>query len=566
MALRLLTVAVLVGLLAAPAHAQGTELVPGVTYEKIVQFTPHGAVALHVITAPRPGDQNGLYQLAPVLGRGTILGVRENVTQLEKDVSAQATVAGINGDLWSASDLHPAGIVMTGGVLQHPPLAGRSSIGVDSSGVLHVDRVRFFGTWRGTGQRRPLNGVNQTPASGQVVLFTPAYGAAVPQIPGSAEVILQPFPAAVPNSDLSATVTAVGSEGGQQIPPDGAVLMATGTTAAKLAAEAPLGTPVTTRLILQPTWDGVVSALGGGPVLVKNGKAVFRSLEDFTNEQIAARDARAGIGQLADGRIVLVAVDGRQPGYSVGMTSFELAQTLQRLGAVTAAGVESGGAVTAAFDTRLLNRPSDPTGERAVREALLVEYFGVYAPPLTLPLLNGDSSHTVEPLQYKLVRPSTVTASLVGPDGVARVVENAVAHTPGVYSVPFTAYDVEGAWHWRVQATDDLGRTSVADRSFRYDTTLKGLTVPALARGRLTVRFTLSRPAKVRLRIETRTGVTMRDLPPASLPAGAQQVVWDGRLPQGTRAYGGSYVAHVFVTSTVGTSDLATPFAFRRVA
>jgi hypothetical protein len=297
---------------------------------------------------------------------------------------------------------------------------------------------------------------------------------------------------------------------------------------------------------------------------VRSGKAVFRSLEDFTNEQIAARDARAGIGQLADGRIVLVAVDGRQPGYSVGMTSFELAQTMQRLGAVTAAGVESGGAVTAAFDGQLLSRPADTTGERAVREALLVEYFGVYAPPLPLPLLNGDATRSAVPLSYKLVRPSTVTAALVGPDGVARVLENAVAHTPGSYSLPFQPLDAEGGWHWRVQAIDDLGRTSVADRAFRYDTTLKGLTVPALSRGRLTVRFTLARPAKVRLRIETRTGVTMREVSPADLAAGAQQVVWDGRLPQGTRAYGGTYVAHVIWTSTVGTSELAVPFAFRR--
>src|SRR5439155_6514281 len=511
MALRLLTVVVLLGVLAAPARAQGTELVPGVTYEKIVQFTPHGAVALHVITAPRPGDQNGLYQLAPLLGRGAILGGREKVTQLEKEASAEATVAGINGDLSNATDGHPAGIVMSGGVLMHPPLAGRSSIGVDSSGSLHVDRVRFFGTWRGTGQRRPLNGLNETPASGQVVLFTTAYGSALPRVAGSAEVILQPFPSAVPNTDLTATVTAVGTGGGESIPPDGAILMATGTTAAKLQAEAPVGTPFTTRLILQPTWDGVLSALGGGPVLVKNGKAVFRSLEDFTNDQIASRDARAGVGQLGDGRIVLVAVDGRQPGYSVGMTSFELAQTLQRLGAVTASAVESGGAATAAFDGRLLSRPSDPTGERLVKEALLVQYFGVYAPPLPLPLLNGDPARSVEPLSYKIVRPSTVTAALVGPDGVARTLESAVAHTPGVYSVPFTAYDAEGAWHWRVQSTDDLGRASVVDRAFRYDTTLKGLSVPALSHGRLTVSFTLSRPAKVRLRIETRNGVTMRD-------------------------------------------------------
>jgi flagellar hook assembly protein FlgD len=68
----------------------------------------------------------------------------------------------------------------------------------------------------------------------------------------------------------------------------------------------------------------------------------------------------------------------------------------------------------------------------------------------------------------------------------------------------------------------------------------------------------------VRLRIETRTGVTMREVSPADLAAGAQQVVWDGRLPQGTRAYGGTYVAHVIWTSTVGTSELAVPFAFRR--
>src|SRR5438876_6545660 len=220
MALRLLTVVVLLGALAAPAHAQGTELVPGVTYEKIVQFTPHGAVALHVITAPRPGDQNGLYQLAPLLGRGAILGGRARVTQLEKEASAQATVAGINGDLSNATDGHPAGIVMSGGVLMHPPLAGRSSIGVDSSGSLHVDRVRFFGTWRGTGQRRPLNGLNEVPKAGEVILFTPAFGARTPVVPGAAEVVLQPFPAAAPNVDLAATVTATAVGGGTAIPPD----------------------------------------------------------------------------------------------------------------------------------------------------------------------------------------------------------------------------------------------------------------------------------------------------------------------------------------------------------
>jgi hypothetical protein len=562
---RAAAICLLMAIFAAPAHAQGTPLMPGVTYEKTVEFTPHGAVVIHVLTAPRPGDQNGLYQLAPVLAKGTVLGGKQRVTQMEKDVSNQATVAGINGDLFSATDGHPAGVFMQGGLLQHPPLSTRSSIGVDSAGALHVDRVKFFGTWRGTGQRRPLSGLNDVPKGGQVMLFTPAFGARTPLVPGAAEIVLQPFPAAAPNTDLVATVTATAVGGGTAIPTDGAVIMAAGASiAATLQAEAPVGTPLTTRLILQPAWTGVVSALGGGPVLVRNGKPIFRSLEDFTNDQISQRDPRAGVGQLADGRIILVAVDGNQPGYSVGLTSFELAQTLARLGAVTASGVDSGGSVTVAFDGQLLNRPSDAGGERLVKEALLIQYYGVYAAPPPLALVNGDPGKGTQSLSYKIVRPSKVTAQLIGPDNVARPLETNVQHDPGSYPFTYSAFDVEGNWHWNVTATDDLGRVSTIDRPFRYDTTLRGVTAPKTATAQATIRFTLSRSASVRLRIETPNGVVVRTLPAVPLQTGARSVVWDGTLPQGTKAYGGTYVAHVFATSSVGTSDIAVPFGFRR--
>ena len=56
----------------------------------------------------------------------------------------------------------------------------------------------------------------------------------------------------------------------------------------------------------------------------------------------------------------------------------------------------------------------------------------------------------------------------------------------------------------------------------------------------------------------------VRALPAANLGPGGQALVWDGRLTHGARAYDGTYVAHVFATSDVGTSDLATQFAFRR--
>ena len=75
---------------------------------------------------------------------------------------------------------------------------------------------------------------------------------------------------------------------------------------------------------------------------MRAGKPIFRAGELFTPDQLA-RNPRTGVGQLRDGRILLVVVDGRRPGYSVGMTSFELAQTMVRLGAQTASGMDAGG-------------------------------------------------------------------------------------------------------------------------------------------------------------------------------------------------------------------------------
>jgi len=514
---------------------------------------------MHVITAPRPV---GLYALTPVLAGGTLTGGLEPVTQIERDASATATTAGINGDLFRA-DGRPSGIWIGNSLLAQPPLASRSSIGVDTTGTLYVDRVKLFGTWQGTGQRRTLTGLNTPPGPGQTVLFTSAYGPRTPVVASAAEAVLGAFPPTSPNADLSGAVTATASGGGEPIPPGGAVLMAVGGAAAKLQAEARIGTTIHVRLGLQPTWDGVTAALGGGPLLVRNGKAVFRALEDFTNDQVGARTARGAVGQLADGRVVLVAVDGGRPGYSVGLTSFELAQALVRLGAVTAAGVDQGDSVTAAFDGRLLSRPSGRV-ERAVKEALLVQYFGVYAPEPSLPLLTGEPGLTAEPLLYKIVRPSTVTATLVGPDGAQHPLESGVAHAPGTYSFTATTFDHEGTWRWDVSAVDDLGRTSTIERTFRFDTTLQALAVPRSARGTVRVGFTLTRPAQVTLRIETSSGALLRALPATVLQPGAGSIRWDGRLPGGSHAFGGTYVAHLVVASDVGTSERSVSFRFTR--
>ena len=560
---------------AAPASA-ATTLMPGVTYERGVQFTPHGPVAIHVVRGPRP---TGLYALRPTLSNETIQGV-ERVTSMQKRLSAGATMVGINGDFYADSG-RPSGVLMRDGVVDSPPYGDRSSTGVTPEGALDVRRIEFFGTWRGLGQRRTLNDLNQSPGTNGVSLFTPSYGPATPAQSGVTEAVVFPFPPTSANTDLIGPVVQIAGGGGTPIPPGGAVLVARGTAGQRLLEDAPVGTSLTLRLIFRPEWTGVTNAVGGGPVIVREGGPVFRAQEAFTSSQLAPRNPRTGVGQLADGRVIMVVTDGRRPGYSVGMTNFELAQTMVRLGAVTGSAFDGGGSSSLAFDGRLLNRPSDSGGERRVSNALQLMYYGVYAPapdPVISP--NGDGvAEAQRELSYKVVHLSNVTATLVAPDGVPVYTET-LQREPGTYPVPFPPAPVdpaaepappaEGRWRLDVSATDDLARASTTTQTFTVNNTL-GFTrlsrrsLVVRVRGKLTISagVTLTRPARVTATVETKSGVKVATIAVRRLPAGRFAASWRGTTRGGKfLVYGGMYAVRFRATNELGAVELVSP-AFR---
>src|SRR5262249_15623456 len=154
-----------------------------------------------------------------------------------------------------------------------------------------------------------------------------------------------------------------------------------------------------------------------------------------------------------------------------------------------------------------------------VKEGLLLQYYGVYAPPVSLPVISRQNQGQAEQLVYKVVRPSDVTASVIGPDGVVHAVDSG-SRPPGLYRLSWRSYDVEGTWHWNVKATDDLVRASAADQTFQYDLTLSRLNVPTPARDAVKATFTLARAANVSLSVETTLGTVVTTTEPASLDAG----------------------------------------------
>ena len=435
---------------AVAAPIRGQTLMPGVIYSKQVQFTAHGPVVLNVVSAPRP---TGLYGVRAALSNGAVAG-REKLVDMENELSPSTTVVGINGDLFDSHWGTPSGILMRSGLLTAGSRGGRSAVGFDASGAFHVDKVTLAATWKGTGQFRPM-GFNEPPGKSNVTLYTSAWGATTPgELSAVQEVTLAPFPATRPNETLSAPAVAASQSGSQPIPPNGAVLVARKSQIPVLTAEVQVGAPVSVRLILSPRWTDVREAVGGGPALVRAGKPVFRSNETFSTSQLFTRTARSAVGTTADGRILLVTVDGGRPGYSLGVTNFELALAMMRLGARDASALGTGGSAALAFDGKLLSRPY---GDASVADALFITYDGVVVPA---PTIDGSNAS----LAYKIVRRSHVTATLTAPDGTTTTIDNTV-HDPGTYTLQRPSL-ANGAWKFSVSSVDDLGRATNAERSF----------------------------------------------------------------------------------------------------
>jgi hypothetical protein len=572
---------------AGRASAQSTPLFPGATYERSVQFTPYGPVSINVVRGPRPV---GLYRLRPVLSNESVV-LRETVSAMQKRLSTQATSVGVNGDYFASSDGRPSGIFLRDGVLATPPNAARSSAGVTLDGLLDVRRVSFRGTWRGTGQRRALNFLNKAPGTNGISLFTSDWGTSTPRIAGAFMAVLGSFPPATPNTDIVVPVTAATAGTSIRIEPGTAVLVARGAAAAKLQAEAQQGAVVTLRLILQPDWSVVSDAIGGGPLLVRDGAPVYRSNEAFTTSQLAPRGPRTAIGQRADGGVVLLTTDGRQPGFSVGMTNFELAQALVRYGVVRGMALDGGGSSTLAFEGTVLNSPSDGR-ERAVSTALMLQYYGVYSPPPLEAVVspNGDGVAEVQKLAFKIVRPSTVTATLSAPDGSIAWQESA-PREPGTYDVGFPPVPLppppppegeppptpieplppaEGRWTFTVTSTDDQGLPSTTTRRFAVNSTLGSLRAPSRivvrnSGGKAEIRWVQARDARTKVTIESPEGVLVRTVANTSTPAGEQVVVWDGRGANRKPVGGGRFVVRVAATNELGTVSLARDLIVRRV-
>lgn len=114
---------------------------------------------------------------------------------------------------------------------------------------------------------------------------------------------------------------------------------------------------------------------GGGDILVSRGRVTD---EEDWDALLSGRNPRTAAGITEDGELLLYVADGRQSGYSHGLTLEELAEEMKELGAEYAINLDGGGSSVMALrqpgnrQMSIINSPSDGQLRRSAAYIMLV--------------------------------------------------------------------------------------------------------------------------------------------------------------------------------------------------
>lgn len=103
-----------------------------------------------------------------------------------------------------------------------------------------------------------------------------------------------------------------------------------------------------------------------GPTLIEAGKPVISGDGGWG---IAPR---TGIGQMADGTVIFVVIDGRQSTWSIGATLSDLANVFIKYHAVNAVNLDGGSSSELVYNGKVVNKIWDIFGERYLPTAFVV--------------------------------------------------------------------------------------------------------------------------------------------------------------------------------------------------
>lgn len=265
-------------------------------------------------------------------------------------------------------------------------------VNTESESEVSVGRHKGRILYRFEGSNLPLefSGVNRERKKDEVVLYTPKFGVSSQTPVNGTEILLascKPENKSEKASIICKSVEVKENSGNNAIPENGFVVSTSeGNFEIKniflksLKSQAGSKTKSKRVFIFHHTGyrkNVLISkrnqdVVGGLPQLIKNGKIdISWEQEKAGRTFVENRHPRTAIAKMKDGKFLMITVDGRQPGVSVGMDLNELAGYLLEIGAMDAMNLDGGGSTTMFLDGKVVNKPSG-TSERQVSDAILV--------------------------------------------------------------------------------------------------------------------------------------------------------------------------------------------------
>lgn len=295
-------------------------------------------------------------EFKPVLSFDNVFGF-EKISEICKRTEAYAAING--GFFYEYGD--PVGMVVIDGKMF------MSSAGYDPVFVVDKDGARFKRiiseiTLSINGNKTNINKMNRTGLDGNIVLYTRDYGSTNRAKIKNTSIMIE-----------NNTVTSITKDTLKEVhlKKDCYLVSFYGK---KSSLPEKLGIKIGDKvnIDIKPQFDGIYQAYECGGMLVKDGISVVQEKDRWIGT-LGNQDPRTAIGIKENGRIVLIVVDGRQPGYSSGFTGKELADYLISIGVKNAAMLDGGATSQIFVNGSLKNKPSYRGIERPVAGAFIVK-------------------------------------------------------------------------------------------------------------------------------------------------------------------------------------------------
>jgi hypothetical protein len=342
---------------------------PGTTHLSIVKDGPY---SINVLVVDLHSKDISLETYRPV-------GLVRTSEQARRNSSdGHRVVAAINADFFSFKTGWPVNNQVRNGEVVYGTQTQRSHFLLDENNRPHIERTSFEG-WAKTpkGNTYVIAGVNDAHKDNTIILHN-SFSDSATSSTGKGRTV----PLALLGSSWAVCDTmrlVVRSEGSvdlAHIPPGSAALwIGPGNATEPAPGDMNTGDTLLVYVGIRPPVKGVRSALGGVGMIIANGKPVSDSVnvEEKTNFNfLTARHPRTFVGFDRDStKLYLCVVDGRQQ-QSIGMNFREMAEFLLSIGVWNAVNFDGGGSTTMVVQGKIVNSPSDATGERPVANTLQI--------------------------------------------------------------------------------------------------------------------------------------------------------------------------------------------------